>query len=96
MYVFYSGLSAGFFRIEDIPHLKYGDISFHSNHVTINVDRSKIDQLRKGSKVVISKSTTIVTCPVKVLRRFWVRLKSFLSRQAIMSSKPSSMASLTD
>ena len=70
MYVFYSGLSAGFFRIEDIPHLKYGDISFHSNHVTINVDRSKIDQLRKGSKVVISKSTTIVTCPVKVLRRF--------------------------
>ena len=70
MYVFYSGLSAGFFRIEDIPHLKYGDISFHSNHVTINVDRSKIDQLRKGGKVVISKSTTIVTCPVKVLRRF--------------------------
>ena len=70
MYVFYSGLSAGFFRIEDIPHLKYGDISFHSNHVTINVDRKEIDQLRKGSKVVISKSTTIVTCSVKVLRRF--------------------------
>ena len=34
---------AGFFRIEEILHLKYGDISFHRDHVTINVDRSKTD-----------------------------------------------------
>ena len=32
---------AGFFRIEEILHLKYGDINFHSDQVTINVDRSK-------------------------------------------------------
>ena len=77
MYVFYSGLSAGFFRIEDIPHLKYGDISFHSNHVTINVDRKEIDQLRKGSKVVISKSTTIVTCSVKSFEAFLSEVEKF-------------------
>ena len=70
MYVFYSGLSAGFFRIEEILHLKCGDISFHSDHITINVDKSKTYQLRKGSQVVISKGSTIVTYPVKIFRRF--------------------------
>ena len=36
MYVIYSGLSAGFFRTEEILHLKCGDISFRSDHNTIN------------------------------------------------------------
>ena len=61
---------AGFFRIEEVLHIKYGDIIFHSNHMAINVDRSKTDQLRKGSQVVISESSSIHTCPVKIFRRY--------------------------
>ncbi|XP_068756275.1 uncharacterized protein [Montipora capricornis] len=45
---------AGFFRIQEILHNKYGDIHFNSGYVVINVDTSKTDQLRKGNEVVIS------------------------------------------
>ena len=37
------------------------ETSFHSEHVTINVDKRKTDQLRKGSQVVISERSTIAT-----------------------------------
>ena len=46
---------AGFFRIEEVLHIKYGDICFHTCYVAINVDKSKTDQLRKGNEVVISE-----------------------------------------
>ena len=45
-----------FFRIEDVPHIRYGDITFHDTYVAIKVDRSKTDQLRKGNEVVIARS----------------------------------------
>ena len=38
---------AGFFRIQEVLHIKYGDIHFNSGYVVINVDVSKTDQLRK-------------------------------------------------
>ena len=47
---------AGFFRIEEVLHIKYGDISFHSGYVVINLEVSKTDQLRKGNQVVIAES----------------------------------------
>ena len=60
---------SGFFRIEEVLHLKYGDIHFYNGYVTINIDQSKTDQLRKGNEVVISVGTHDDTCPVKILRR---------------------------
>ena len=42
---------AAFFRTEEVLHIINGDISFHSDYLTINVDRSKTDKLRKGSQV---------------------------------------------
>ena len=45
---------AGFFRIQEILHIKYGDIRFNSGYVVINADASKTDQLRKANEVVIS------------------------------------------
>jgi len=47
----------GFFSIEEVLRIKYGDISFHSGYVAINLDISKTDQLRKGNQVVISESS---------------------------------------
>jgi len=34
---------AGFFRIEEVLHIKYGDITFHNTYVAIKADRSKTD-----------------------------------------------------
>ena len=45
---------AGFFRIQEILRIKYGDIHFNSGYVFISVDISKTDQLRKGNEFVIS------------------------------------------
>ena len=33
-----------FFSIEEVLHIKYGDISFHSGYVAVNLDISKTDQ----------------------------------------------------
>ena len=49
---------AGFFRIEEVLHIKYGDITFHDTYIAIKVDRSKIDQLRKGNEVLLSRSSS--------------------------------------
>ena len=68
---------AGFFRIQEILHIKYGDIHFNSGYVFINVDISKTDQLRKGNEVVISVSSVDKTCPVKILRRYLTEIERY-------------------
>ena len=63
--VYFYSCFPGFFWIEEVLYIWYGEISFY--YLTINVDRSKTDQLRKGSQVVISESSNIATCPVNNL-----------------------------
>ena len=67
---------AGFFRIEEVLHIKYGHITFHSGYVSINVDKSKTDQLRKGNEIVICESLSNDTGPVKFLKRYLTRIES--------------------
>ena len=67
---------AGFFRIEEVLHIKYGDISFHSGYVVINLEVSKTDQLRKGNQVVIGESSNHDTYPVKIFKRYLSHLES--------------------
>ena len=61
---------AGFFRIKEVLHIKYGDVIFHDGYVAINLNISKTDQLRKGNQVVIAKSPNSVTCPVRIFKRY--------------------------
>ena len=68
---------AGFFRIQEVLHIKYGDIHFNSGYVVINVDVSKTDQLRKGNEVVISVGSGEKTCPVKILRRYLTEVERY-------------------
>ncbi|CAH3184252.1 unnamed protein product, partial [Porites lobata] len=70
---------AGFFRIQEVLHIKYGDIHFNSGYVVINVDVSKTDQLRKGNEVVISVGSGEKTCPVKILRRYLTEVERYPS-----------------
>ena len=66
---------AGFFRIEEVLHIKYDDISFHSGFLIINLEVSKTDQLRKGKQVVIAESSNDDTCPVKIFKRYLSHLE---------------------
>ena len=68
---------ARFFKIEEVLHIKYGDISFHSGYVIINLEVSKTEQLRKGNQVVIVESSNDDTCPVKIFKRYSSHLESF-------------------
>ena len=68
---------AGFFRIEEVLHIKYGDITFHDTYIAIKVDRSKIDQLRKGNEVLLSRSSSHDFCPVSIFKRYVSELERF-------------------
>ena len=68
---------ARFFRIEEVLHIKYGEITFHDTYVAIKVDRSKTDQLRKGKEVVIARSLSQVVCPVSLFKRYVSELERF-------------------
>jgi len=65
-------------RIEELLRIKYEDISFHSGYVAINLDISKTDQLRKGNRVVISESSKVDTCPVKLFKSYLSQVERFL------------------
>ena len=68
---------AGFFRINEVLHIKYGDVRFQSGYVAIDVNNSKTDQLRKGSEVVIASGSSIDTCPVNILRRYLTEVERY-------------------
>ena len=68
---------AVFFRIEEVLHIKYGDITFLDTYVAIKVDRSKTDQLRKGNEVVISRTSSQDACPVSIFKRYVSELERF-------------------
>ena len=54
-------LFAGFFRINEVLHIKCGAVRFQSGYVAIDDTSSKTDQLRKGSKVVIASGSSVDT-----------------------------------
>jgi integrase len=58
----------GFLRVEEIIHLTFGDVVFLVSHVELNLPRSKCDQLRQGSLVVISRLDSF--CPVALLESY--------------------------
>ena len=71
---------AGFFRINEVLHIKYGDVRFQSGYVAIDVTSSKTDQLRKlrkGSEVVILSGSSVDTCPVNILTRYLTEVERY-------------------
>ncbi|XP_068726335.1 integrase/recombinase xerD homolog [Montipora capricornis] len=63
---------AGFFRINEVLHIKYGDVRFQSDYVAIDVTSSKTDQLGKGSEVVIASGSS-----VNILRRYLTEVERY-------------------
>jgi integrase len=59
----------GFFRCNEMCNIRRSDISFHPEHVEINVRQSKTDIFRKGNVVSISKTNSYL-CPVSCLKSY--------------------------
>jgi integrase len=58
-----------FFRVDELRHLRTSQIVMHDTHLEINVKKSKCDQLRQGSVLVIAKLGG-VNCPVKLFSTY--------------------------
>ena len=57
-----------FLRFDDVARLKVCNITLHSTHVEISIEKAKNDQLRQGNVVVIAKREQ--HCPVAVLQLY--------------------------
>lgn len=60
---------AGFFRYDELSSIRCSDIKLHSDYFCIQIPKSKVDQYRCGSEVVISKGISSA-CPYSMLIRY--------------------------
>ncbi|XP_060077422.1 uncharacterized protein LOC132556976 [Ylistrum balloti] len=67
---------AGFLRFDELSRLRMRDVAFRDTYVSLNIEKSKTDQYRFGSEVVISKGET-VACPYRMLERY-IKLSNIL------------------
>ena len=62
-----------FLRFGELVNLKLTNIQIQGDIMRIHIEHSKMDQLRQGDEVLISR-TRLKTCPVAMLRIIWRRL----------------------
>lgn len=60
---------AAFLRFDEISHLHCNDITVHDTHFAIHIRKSKTDQYRHGSEIVVSRGAS-VACPYMMLLRY--------------------------
>ena len=60
---------AGFLRFDELAKLRATDPTIDAEKLTLHIRKSKTDQLWKGSKLVIAR-TSNTTCPVSMLNRY--------------------------
>ena len=61
---------AAFLRFDELSNLHCNDISFYDDHFSIHINKSKTDQYRLGSDIVIAKGHTSA-CPYHMLRKYF-------------------------
>ena len=81
---------SGFLRYDEVSSLRFNDVKVHDNHLVLHLKKSKKDQYRQSSDVLIAKGST-VACPYSMFLRY-VSLadfssdsKTFLFRQVYRS-----------
>lgn len=58
-----------FLRYNEIQNLRCNDITFHDDHFSLRIQKSKTDQYRYGNEVVVAKGET-AACPYILLKRY--------------------------
>ena len=61
---------SAFLRCDELIKLRVCDVSFAAESMTISLPKSKTDQYRDGSAVVVARSGT-QTCPVTMLEKYF-------------------------
>ena len=82
---------AGFLRFDEVSSLTFNDIIMRDDHIVLCIKKSKTDQYRQGSEVLIAKGSTSA-CPVSMYLRYLdllssVEDKSFFLFRPIFRSK---------
>ena len=68
---------SGFLRYDEVSSLRFNDVKVHDNHLVLHLKKSKTDQYRQSSDVLIAKGST-VACPYSMFLRY-VSLADFSS-----------------
>jgi hypothetical protein len=58
----------GFLRYDELVHLQRNSVIIHASHAELKITKSKCDQLRFGSTVVIARLESY--CPVRLLEKY--------------------------
>ena len=66
---------AGFLRFDEVSSLTFNDIIMRDDHIVLCIKKSKTDQYRQGSEVLIAKGSTSA-CPVSMYLRYLDLLSS--------------------
>lgn len=83
---------AAFLRCDELVKLRCCDVLFNPSGLSINLPRSKTDQYREGSSVLIAPSGTS-TCPVAMLKQYCTKAaveltsENFLFRGIVKTRK---------
>ncbi|VDI39681.1 Hypothetical predicted protein, partial [Mytilus galloprovincialis] len=60
---------SGFLRYDEVSSLRFCDVKVHESHLILCIEKSKTDQYRQSSEVLISKSNSSA-CPNTMFLRF--------------------------
>lgn len=67
---------SGFLRFDELVSLRFCDVILQESHLILNIQKSKTDQYRQGSEVLVSKGETSA-CPYSMYVRY-VKLVNFI------------------
>lgn len=89
---------AGFLRFDEVSnlHCTHNDVKFNSDHLVLNIRKSKTDVYRHGNEVLISKGSSLA-CPYNMLHKYMtvaglsVQSEEFLFKPAYRSKRVSSL-----
>ena len=68
---------SGFLRYDEVSSLRFNYVKVHDNHLVLHLEKSKTDQYRQSSDVLIAKGSA-VACPYSMFLRY-VSLAGFSS-----------------
>ena len=74
---------SAFLRCDELIKLRACDVSFAAEHMVITLPRSKTDQYRDGSTVMVARSGT-PTCPVAMLEQYFSKAALIQSSTALV------------
>lgn len=87
---------AGFLRFNELSNLHCNDVKLNSDHIVLNIRKSKTDIYRRGNEVLIAKGSSSA-CPYLLLQKYMstaalsIQSTDFLFKPAFRSKKVASL-----